>query len=362
MGNGDESKMRRYYSFQACFILVLAVVILLGTGCQLQPEGRRMVILSGLSDNWGYDLMDMNGHRTDVSRSLGVAGGVSLRPAAWSPFGTHVAYVCGITKDGPTCICDVDIATATLQTYPLPEDGSPHSLTWTADETSFLFVWGRPYPTPAEVWQLDRATREVKVLSQLPVGVGGDVSWSWSPDRSRVAFSMKASQSGGEDLYVQNVDGTGRQLIYSNNEGIIVDPAWSPDGEAIAFVSTQPTRLCWIPVKNGEATCLQGPSGAPAWSPGGMSIAFGGSHGIRVVDTRTRNVRLVSDLGERTAQNLNWSPDGEYLAYAGCQGPESDQICEIYVVSSDGKDHRQLTWNMIADEFPVWQPVASTKK
>jgi Tol biopolymer transport system component len=320
-----------------------------------------MVILSGLSDDWGYDLMDLYGRRTDMSRSLGVVG-VPLRAAAWSPSGTHVAYICGITKDGPPNICEVDVATATLQTYPLPEDGTPELLTWAADETSFMFLWGRPYPTPPELWQLDRATRRVKVLSQLPAGVG---EVSWSPDQSRVAFIMKADQSGDEDLYMQNVDGTGRQTIYSSNGGVVY-PAWSPDGETIAFViwplQPQPTQLCWISVKSGEVVCLQDPAGAPAWSPSGTSIAFGGSHGIHVVDTRTRNVRLVSDLGERTAQNLNWSPDGEYLAYAGCKGPESDQICEIYAMRSDGRNHRRLTWNLIADEFPVWQPAAPTKK
>jgi Tol biopolymer transport system component len=278
-----------------------------------------------------------------------------------------LAYICGLEKDdpgGPSLICDVDIATMTLQTFPLPEDGRASSLAWSADGKSFLFEWGKGYPEPQAIWRLDIATRQLSTLSQLPVGVSIE---SWSPDRSRVAFITSGKLvSGpqnawweGRSLYIQNVDGTSRRMIYEN---VVGDVVWSPDGETIAFIAdSEHSHLCWMPIEGSAATCLKESGGSLAWSPDGKRIAFSYG-GIHVVDTQTQVVQTLIRAGEEAMYDLSWSPDGEYLAYDVCCCMKPNEGCEVYVVSSDGKQHRQLTRNRVADEFPVWQPVTPASR
>lgn len=340
---------------RAVMTLVFVVTLGLSCSCQARPENIRLVILSGLSSKWGFSLIDLQGHQTNISQKLGVQG-VTLFPATWSPSGRHVAYICALEKDSPLMICDVDIVNMTLQTYILPGGGYVTSLTWSADERGFLFKWENNYPEPSAIWHLDVATQHLSMLSQFPTDIH---EWSWSPDRSSFAFVTMPPPTletpdpwwKGQDLYIQNVDGTSRKLIYKDVAGGV---AWSPNGKMIAF---RANTLCWMPVEDNEAICLEKSGGGPAWSPDGKRIAFLSHDDINIVDTQTRSVQNLVRSGEQSMYDLSWSLDGKYLAYDACDGIKPNEGCEIYVVSSNGKEHWQLTRNRVADEFPVWQPV-----
>jgi Tol biopolymer transport system component len=232
--------MKRRNLVQVALVLVLAVVLYPSSGCQYtppgEPEGQLLVILSRWGGgekipDEGYELLDLHGRRSDVSKTLGVFG-VPSRPAVWSPNGDRLAYRCSVARDSQSWIFDVDIATMIVQKYPLPEEGYVDDLVWSADGKGFLFTWGRGYPEPSEIWQLDRDTQQITVLSQLPAGVG---NYSWSPDQSRIAFVTAGtwvqidphnSRLKDRDLYIQNVDGTGRRMMYEDVTGVGV---WSPD-------------------------------------------------------------------------------------------------------------------------------------
>jgi Tol biopolymer transport system component len=71
---------------------------------------------------------------------------------------------------------------------------------------------------------------------------GGSYGPSFSPDGSRIVFSSvgdygdvsDTAGASGLDLYVMAADGSGRHRLVDGDED--VSPAWSPDGEQIAFV------------------------------------------------------------------------------------------------------------------------------
>jgi Tol biopolymer transport system component len=159
------------------------------------------------------------------------------------------------------------------------------------------------------------------------------------------------------DLYIQNVDGASRRMLYKE----VRDAVWSPNGEEIAFTTglewPGPYHVCRMSLAGGEATCLQENVGDLAWAPDSKHLAFSGGSAVRLLDTATGVVQTLVDVGDEGAFYLDWSPDGKYLAYSRCYSTEANQGCEIYVVSSDGKEHWRLTRNRFADEFPVWQPI-----
>jgi TolB protein len=57
---------------------------------------------------------------------------------------------------------------------------------------------------------------------------------AWSPDGRKIAFM--SNRAGNPEIYVMNSDGTG-VLRLTNNPAEDGQPAWSPDGRLIAFSS-----------------------------------------------------------------------------------------------------------------------------
>src|SRR5207245_6248156 len=119
-------------------------------------------------------------------------------------------------------------------------------------------------------------------VAQLTTSLGND-SWpAWKPDGTRLAFQSYRTLTpvGGKpqaDIFVINVDGTGETQLTTDttNEA---QPAWSPDGTKIAFVTHRDGNNESY-VMNADRTSgrrLTNNAAAderPAWSPGGGQIA-----------------------------------------------------------------------------------------
>jgi Tol biopolymer transport system component len=93
-------------------------------------------------------------------------------------------------------------------------------------------------------------------------------------------------------------------------------PAFSPDGQALAFVSERSgTREIWVSRADGtdarQLTFLNGPQASqPAWSPDSRWLAFQGS-GIHVIPAGGGPPRKVFDDGEWPS----WSADGQWIYF-----------------------------------------------
>jgi hypothetical protein len=134
------------------------------------------------------------------------------------------------------------------------------------------------------LYLLDVASANVRKRIDLPV----DAAWSpvFSPDDKQIAFS--GIHGGISDLYVVDADGTNLKQLTSD-EYADLQPSWSPDGHRIAFVTDRSAesnmgvlkvskwRIAVYDMQTAATEVLPGQDGLnlnPQWSPDGNEVAF----------------------------------------------------------------------------------------
>lgn len=147
-------------------------------------------------------------------------------------------------------------------------------------------------------------------------------------------------------LTVADADGFNPQIIASSNEPIM-SPAWSPDGQSLAYVSfeNKSSAVFVQGLRTGErrkVSARAGINGAPAWAPDGKSLALTLSRKDGDVDVYTLDLssqvltRLTFDPGIDTEPV--WSADGGKIYFTSDRAGNA----QIYEVSlSDPR--RQLS-------------------
>jgi TolB protein len=113
--------------------------------------------------------------------------------------------------------------------------------------------------------------------SNLPLVSGPE----WSPDGSRLLYTGSPTLTiFSSDIYVVMADGTG-EVKLTDTPGVHESHAqWSPDGTKIVFVrwTSEPSTDIWVMNADGTGqmnlTADLAADFFPAWSPDGQAIAF----------------------------------------------------------------------------------------
>jgi len=140
-----------------------------------------------------------------------------------------------------------------------------------------------------------------------------------SPDGKQIAFAAVG------DIYVMPVGG--KPVNVTNDKALDTDPAWSPDGQLLAYSSDKDSEhlQLWIrDMKSGQSRRVTNlttqPQGA-AWSNDGKKIAFFNVDGMwRVAQMSVLDIAsgAVTKIHDSLAQPgaPTWSPDGARVALA----------------------------------------------
>ena len=202
---------------------------------------------------------------------------------------------------------------------------------------------------------------DTDVDPSTPQGLLFQTEPAWSPDGSTIVFVSK--RSGTSDLYAMSVDGSRTRRLTStkDDDGY---PDWSPDGKRIVFARGTPARLFVMDADGTGARRLttgQAEETEPSWAPDDSWIAYS----RREPGTSIRELWLVRPDGSQAraltklggvAQAPSWSPDGRGIAFSANVGEEG---FDIYTVGADGKNVRLVTSGEESFE-PAWSPDGKT--
>lgn len=143
---------------------------------------------------------------------------------------------------------------------------------------------------------------------------------AWSPNGRQIAFST--GNSGHMLLY----DVVRGEFLNDDKEREVAIGAgivaldWSPDGQVVAFVSTNTPVSLWqlSAVRQNKFLLTEGDiTHSLAFSRDGKEVAVAGAKGIRIYDYETE---MVTRTIESPATSVAYSPDGKMLASAPANG------------------------------------------
>jgi Tol biopolymer transport system component len=193
----------------------------------------------------------------------------------------------------------------------------------------------------------------------FPATVGLGSHPAWSPDGQRIAFA------DGTDIYTIKWDGTDRQLVLDWSLDVEA-VSWAPSGDRLAAaLGVCDLGECRVDIH----VIVLGPSGAqsvmnitpdafpdrnPAWSPDGTRIAFDTSRDSNNdvftmgVDGSNRERLTTDPAGDG---DPNWAPSGNAIAFtSGRDGADA-----IYTMNADGTAQTRRSVEGRSRQ-PAWSP------
>jgi TolB protein len=255
----------------------------------------RILFVAGAKRHRDVYLSDLDGSGV---RKLTQHNQIVVSPSV-SPDGRYVAFTS--YKEGKPNLYVTDLETNTEKILDR-EEGMKVGATWMDRKTLVYSYTSGRFST---IYSVNVETKEKKVLLRKD---GIVLSPAFSPDGSKMAFV--SDMYGGVNIFVKDMGGGDiKRLTYSGSYN--TSPAFSPKGDLIAFVSrTSPNdfEICTMRPDGSNAQVLTdgGINDSPHFSPCGRYILYssqkGGKTAIYVMLYNGDNKRLLKFTGAEETQ------------------------------------------------------------
>ena len=269
--------------------------------------------------------------------------------AVWSTDGTKLAIVSSGVRNSfavsDIYILDIETMESSIA---VTDERWFLNLDWSPDENQFLFSSGKVYENEFyfDIFVIDISGSEMINLTNNP---HADYNPVWSPDGSKIAFV--SVRNGYSELFMMNADGT----VQNSISAISQLPSWIAECKSIYGPNAQNSS------EENSEYYLELPYGCmldndPAWSPDGSKIAFvsarDGNKEIYMMNVDGTELKNISNhLADE--DDPSWSPDGSKIVFTSNRDGEYYQI---YIMDIDGSDVIQITSDYGNKFTPAWRP------
>ncbi len=350
-------------------------------------DGSRLAYVTSIGDESGLTIREVGTANTSVV----LQSRERIWHPNWHPEGDRLSYLSATPAKAygnvTANLLDLESGKVTKLSGD-GEDVFPGRVSWASDKKVIYSADGKIQTRSMSGKRLGTINFEAEFLvaaphkfelkdhqftSDQPRKVLGVVRPVVSPDGKSIVFTALG------DIWLLEDDPRPQQL--TNDSFVDADPAWSPDGRQIAFVSDRGgnnvKELFTLDLESKivrRVTTGGGNKSGPSWSPDGSKIAVVTGDprdwhisNLQLVDVATGEMTLTHS-NEFTRGQASWSPDGKHVAMMVYR-PKSDRFRmganEILIHNVDDgtsyytTPHPGQSLSHRLQKHPVWSPDGS---
>jgi TolB protein len=198
------------------------------------------------------------------------------------------------------------------------------------------------YTFPVKLRNLRNTAHEISdLIYEKITGIPGAFN-------TRIAYiSARQGKARKYVLQVADTDGFNPQTVLESDEPLM-SPAWSPDGQSLAYVSFENKRpeifiQHLATAKRSKITGFKGINGAPSWSPDGKQLAIvlskDKSPDIYTIDVASKKLKRLTTHRAIDTEPV-WNPDGQSIIFTS----DRSGAPQLYEVSVNGGRPKRISF------------------